>query len=1040
MAVLEYLDFDLLVEQLGGNRYRVRVLNSPAGQASGLVQLPFSELELENFLLRIGRPRRGVRRLESPEMEAAKQFGGKLFKAVFDNELLSALRSSLDEANKQERGLRLRLRLNDAPTLVNLPWEYLYNPTLNRFLTLSASTPLVRYLELPERITPLKVKPPLRALVMIANPSDYSSLDVEREWQNLKTALRELERRSLLKLDRLQAATPGALQDQLRRKEYHIFHFIGHGGFHEQAQDGILLLEDEAGRGRPLSGQFLGTLLHDQRSLRLVVLNACEGARSGRTDPFAGVAQSMVQQGIPAVIAMQFEITDEAAIAFGREFYTAVAEGYPVDAGVAEARKAIYAQGNDIEWGTPVLYMRAPDGLIFDISKLEAASTAMDRTMKAEREPTQPVPGKGRDKSQEELRVAYINGLSAYYLLDWEKACEHFQHVVELDANYEDAAAKLQEARQNLILERLYGQAEQAIQENDWQAAVAGLEKIVGQNPGYRDAAAKLSQAHQQYQLSRLYNQAREMHQAGQWQAVVNVFAHIQALQRDYPDPHELLKGAREKIAESERQAELEGLHSQALLAMKAQEWQQAASLLAQVLAIQADYGEAGRLASVVQSEIERAKAEQQRQARLAGLEAGYAEARTLAGQGRWQQVLGKIEAILVEEPAFGDRDNLANLAREALAEGKRRAEEQAGLENEQRMAEIARHEQARMAVVEEAVTGVAIQPAPGTTLGMGDIVAPRKITLPGLLQAIAAKKYGRLALLAAGVIVIGLLGGLLYAALRPEPPILAFASDRDGDWEIYTMHADGSSLKQWTSNEAFDCCPSWAPDGKRIAFVSDRNQDSQIFILDIVDRTIYALEHKPYDEYDVRWSPASEKLIYTTERAGLRDVGIVNADGTVRDRLFYNPGSDYAAAWSPDGKSIVFLSDRSGVDRVYYYGMEINQLAQIDAERPGQAEPCFTPDGNWVTYLALDEAGSEAFFMASLGELMAGKARPVSYQGDYEGRCWEGYSPDQQYLAYTFLSGENNLDIYVKNLVSGKLTRTTNPTNDDYPSWQPAP
>ena len=88
--------------------------------------------------------RRTVRRIESPEMQAAKDFGSKLYKAVFTDEVQSALRSSLDQARAQGSGLRIRLRLNDAPELVDIPWEYLYNPSLNRFLALSVNTPVVR--------------------------------------------------------------------------------------------------------------------------------------------------------------------------------------------------------------------------------------------------------------------------------------------------------------------------------------------------------------------------------------------------------------------------------------------------------------------------------------------------------------------------------------------------------------------------------------------------------------------------------------------------------------------------------------------------------------------------------------------------------------------------------------------------------------------------------------------------------------------------------------------------------------------------------
>jgi hypothetical protein len=126
-------------------------------------------------------------------------------------------------------------------------------------------------------------------------------------------------------------------------------------------------MEDEHGRARLVAGQELGSLLHDHRSLRLAVLNSAEGARAGRSDPYSGIAQSLVQQGIPAVVAMQFEITDDAAITFEHVLYEAIADGYPLDAATTEARKAIYADGNLTEWGTPVLYLRAPDGRIFDI-------------------------------------------------------------------------------------------------------------------------------------------------------------------------------------------------------------------------------------------------------------------------------------------------------------------------------------------------------------------------------------------------------------------------------------------------------------------------------------------------------------------------------------------------------------------------------------------------------------------------------------------------------------------------------------------------
>jgi hypothetical protein len=373
-----YLNFDLLVEDTSDG-YRARVLDAPSGQSTPVAfQLPFNDLELENFLLKIGH-RRGMRGGAAMEMtQKIKTFGGQLYQSLFHDELQTHLLRSLDWADSQNAGLRIRLRLSDAPELTDLPWEYLYDPMGNRFLCLSDRSPLVRFLDLPAPVRVLPIVGPLRLLVMIANPSDpdLDQLNVEQEWKNLTDALARLRADGRVEIERLDPPSLDAMQRELRRNHYHMLHFIGHGRFDAQNNDGRLLLEDQYGQGRPTSGQTLGTLLYDHRHLRLAVLNACEGARTGRTDPFAGTAQSLIQQGIPAVVAMQFEISDRAAIAFSQTLYETIADGYPVDAATAEARKAIYVQPNPIEWATPVLYLRAPDGRIFDVNPPAATATA----------------------------------------------------------------------------------------------------------------------------------------------------------------------------------------------------------------------------------------------------------------------------------------------------------------------------------------------------------------------------------------------------------------------------------------------------------------------------------------------------------------------------------------------------------------------------------------------------------------------------------------------------------------------------------------
>ncbi len=154
---------------------------------------------------------------------------------------------------------------------------------------------------------------------------------------------------------------------------WHVLHFIGHGGFDTNKQEGVLALVDEEGNTDELPASKLAEILADHSSLKLVVLNACEGSRASRENLFSSTGSVLIQRGIPSVVAMQFGITDKAALEFSRTFYDTIAEGKPVDVSVTEARKTIaLAMRDTAEWGTPVLYMRSPDGRLFDLDMAAA--------------------------------------------------------------------------------------------------------------------------------------------------------------------------------------------------------------------------------------------------------------------------------------------------------------------------------------------------------------------------------------------------------------------------------------------------------------------------------------------------------------------------------------------------------------------------------------------------------------------------------------------------------------------------------------------
>ncbi len=126
MSARAYDNFDLLIESIDAARFRVRVTHCEAGDSPALItSLPFSDIELENVLLKLDPGRSGTRRLLDPYAQASVDMGAGLYDAVFRDDVLLAWSRSADQARGREHGLRLRLRLADAPRLAGLPWELL---------------------------------------------------------------------------------------------------------------------------------------------------------------------------------------------------------------------------------------------------------------------------------------------------------------------------------------------------------------------------------------------------------------------------------------------------------------------------------------------------------------------------------------------------------------------------------------------------------------------------------------------------------------------------------------------------------------------------------------------------------------------------------------------------------------------------------------------------------------------------------------------------------------------------------------------------
>ncbi|HEV7992847.1 MAG TPA: CHAT domain-containing protein [Gemmatimonadaceae bacterium] len=267
-------------------------------------------------------------------------------------------------AGAAPNGVRVRLRVA-APNLAVIPWEFIYSERLRGFLGVSDRTPVVRYLELPQAIPSLEATLPVRVLLAIP---EQPTLDTATEKREILAALAPLA--ESVQITVLEGAVSRRrIADALAEHEYHVFHFIGHGDF---ANDRAVLVMNGADGGNELVDQDrMAGLFRNHPSLKLVVLNSCRGGELSASKPFVGMGAELVKLGIPAVIAMQYEIRDDEAICFARTLYQSLFTGRDrgrIEMAVSHARNALAEEFPDTRAvGLPVLFMHTREGILFNV-------------------------------------------------------------------------------------------------------------------------------------------------------------------------------------------------------------------------------------------------------------------------------------------------------------------------------------------------------------------------------------------------------------------------------------------------------------------------------------------------------------------------------------------------------------------------------------------------------------------------------------------------------------------------------------------------
>jgi len=313
---------------------------------------------------------------DAPTDEELIKYGTLLFDTLFPREV----RRLYDVArSREERNGHLNVIFTSmVPWIADKPWEFAFDADRKTFL----ATQELHFVRNALTAMPVEVAEPktgpMRILVAVAQPIGTAKLSSEQEEAVIRRSFQPLIDAKLVEVDVLRTTTPTRLHRWISAKRYEVVHFIGHGGFDVKSAEGFLVFEDDKGAAVEVAARNACEILC-QRGIQLVFLNACETGRGDATgtakrkaDFNRGIAPALVANGVPAVVANQFSVRDDAATEFSQHFYWSLARGATFGSAAREARIAVnYSTSHDtIDWAVPVVYARDPEGRICQPSKM----------------------------------------------------------------------------------------------------------------------------------------------------------------------------------------------------------------------------------------------------------------------------------------------------------------------------------------------------------------------------------------------------------------------------------------------------------------------------------------------------------------------------------------------------------------------------------------------------------------------------------------------------------------------------------------------
>ena len=191
--------------------------------------------------------------------------------------------------------------------------------------------------------------------------------------------------------------------------------------------------------------------------------------------------------------------------------------------------------------------------------------------------------------------------------------------------------------------------------------------------------------------------------------------------------------------------------------------------------------------------------------------------------------------------------------------------------------------------------------------------------------------------------------------SISPGGYLVAFASDRSGDFDLFAANTDLTGFVKLTDGPSNDREPDWSPDGTKIVFRSDRDGGQEIYVLNLLDNSIDQLTENSVDDLAPSWSPTGDWIAFMTWVEGSYDIFAIKPDGSNMTQITCTQANDGSPSWSPDGSRIAFHSDRTGNSDIFITSFEeggrdcgSNRVTQLTSDASDDMVPTWSGGAIW--------------------------------------------------------------------------------------------